>query len=98
MIAERPLDPAEIPVSGAPGDRVVQDGRPFEDDRRDRFGFPLVRVIVGRAAQGAVYGIQVTNPAKSRPPLTRHVTVATKPFGRGCGRISNDWHSKIRSG
>ena len=35
----------------------------------------------------------VADPAKSRPTLARHVTVATKPFGRDCGRISDDRHS-----
>ncbi|MFD9888504.1 amidohydrolase family protein [Amycolatopsis sp. NPDC059027] len=35
-----------------------------------------------------------TNPAKSRPTPTQHVTVATKSFGRDCGRISNDRHSR----
>jgi probable F420-dependent oxidoreductase len=35
----------------------------------------------------------VTDPAKSRPTPARHATVATKSFGRDCGRIGNDRHS-----
>jgi hypothetical protein len=31
-----------------------------------------------------------TNPTKSRPTPERRVTVATKPFGRDCGRIGNN--------
>src|SRR5947199_1769739 len=41
----------------------------------------------------AKYRRGLTNPAKSRPPPTRHVTVTTGPFGRGCGRIGNSERS-----
>ena len=37
--------------------------------------------------------VHFTNPTKSRPTPERHVTVATKSFGRDCGRIGNDRHS-----
>jgi len=46
------------------------------------------------AALAVAAEIRVPDPAKSRPPPTRHVTVPTKPFGRGCGRIGNHWHSR----
>src|SRR2546421_7195483 len=47
----------------------------------------------GTPAAASTSSAAVTNPAKSRPPPARYVTVATKPFGRDCGRISSDRHS-----
>jgi predicted regulator of Ras-like GTPase activity (Roadblock/LC7/MglB family) len=41
--------------------------------------------------------IRFTDPTKSRPAPERHATVATKSFGRDCGRIGNDRRSIVAS-
>jgi ribose transport system ATP-binding protein len=51
----------------------------------------VTEAMIGRPVQAL---FRVTDPAKGRPTSARHVTVATKPFGRDCGRIGNDRHSK----
>jgi hypothetical protein len=69
---------------------------PLRADPDDLADAPIALTVAGAVVhrEPTLAGYQ---SGQSRPTPTRHVTVATKPFGRSCGRIGNNRHSERES-
>ncbi|WP_410631294.1 LLM class flavin-dependent oxidoreductase [Amycolatopsis sp. cmx-4-83] len=80
QVADSLLDYVRLGV----GTLLIRGFSPLADARD--YG-TLVRLVRERA--------DATDPAKGRPTPARHATVATKSFGRDCGRMGNDQHSTV---